>query len=619
MKCILKFRLPLILGVFASVLGVIPANAQWDPTGGPIAHDVVGQLAALDSQASCLAFWRGGFMQPGPFTDHRTRHWQGIARHPDPAARVMYVTLSQYGDSGQPGAIGAVLIDSADVHPGSARLRSNRLIADTELARSTPYRSDRVVWSYTTDGYVHPSGIQAAGRYLAVPLSGAYGGNLKKIVFFDISNPTAPVLVPKTFWNVAGDVAFLHLPDGRYLLYTGHKWYRTTGADLSTMDQIGGNDQPTEWPMTGLAAAEAYCKVRDSLAPLCLSHEAPAELPFALTASLPPVYPLTEQGGQLFKSFQSMSLVQDAGGIYLIGMFNRDGAAPVTRSNDVLAIYEVEIPEGEGGDLDISIRYVGAVDVDTAGDREIGGGDAWSGNFNAAGNVYVSPEGELLVYAIEHYDVGTDNFNVYDADIATKNYTPFAEFHHPRFTPPSPPPVTASTAYVALYSDTDFNGFRVELDFPEIAFETWNNFNDLPGPCRGTACDFNDELSSVVWSLPPGMTIRIHEDTGGGGLSMNLSGSGALENLHASHAFIADKASSLAVDYPGLWNLYVSRNDPRPGGTIEDFAPAKLLLDTFGGGEHTRIKLDSDEWSFTGIISEPVTLRSLGGPSTLGE
>lgn len=599
----------------AALLSIATASAQWNPTSGPVAHDVEGQLTALDVQASCLAFWRGGFPLPGPLLDHRTRHYQGIARHPDPEARVMYVTLSEAEDSERPGYIGAVLIDSADSHPGSARLRSNRLLADTELASSAPYQSDRVVWSYPTGGHVHPSGIQAAGRYLAVPLSGEYGGNRKKIVFFDISNATAPVLLPTIIGDVAGDLAFLHLPDGRYLLYTNHTWYRTTGADISTLSEIGKNQRPLEWP----GGLENFCDGTVTGRNCDGNLSVPDGLPFIFVPDFTGYKGPGLKDGDFFKGFQSMALVQDARSIYLIGMVNRHGLAPVLRADDVLAIYEVRIPPGNGSELNIELFYRGAKTVDTHGDWKIGGKDAWSGNFNAGGTVYVSPEGELLVYAIEHYDVGYENANVQDSPLFNQPYSPFSEFHHPRFTPPSRPPVTASTAYVALYSEANFKGFRVELDFPDLAFETWDDFNDLPGPCRGSACDFNDEVSSVFWSLPPGMTVRLFSNDSGQGDSLTLTGSGSIANLHVSHGSIADKASSLTVDYPGLTNLYVSKNDSRRGGTVDNFFAADFLLKTKGGNSHTRIKLDSDTWSFTGTLSDKVTIRSLGGPSTLGK
>lgn len=627
----------------AALLGATPSHAAQ----GPVAHDVLTQIADLDRQPTPMAFWRGDMPLPGPLIEDSKSHFQGITRHPDPRARVLYVSASQ-GAAGTP-TLAAVEISSADLL-GSSRLRSNRLVADRDIVTSPPFSGDRVVWWKQVDAG-HPGGLQAAGDYLAVPYTAGF------IEIYDITNPVAPKLVdldPATPgqdnlpvpspWMVGG-VGFIQLSDGTYVLVATTEWdtlhwFQTNGSDITTLSHGVSISTPDVWPKP----VDEYCSG------VVVGGECQGELnpvqtdPFSawiwpawfgdagtfltsLLSVFESVVGEVTSDSKLYGSFNNFSLLQDDNRLYLAAMWNDSNTAPVVRGKDSLVLYDVFLGFDENDE--INQAHLGPVSqrsFDAWADDLIGPGlgtlenEAYCGNFHAGSTVWVSPDGELFLYTIEHYAVGVFNWNVMDVPLLQQDFVAFGEYHDPR----DPlVPVTAETAHVVLYSEQDFGGMRVEWSFADFLFEQWAEFSSLPGPCAGFDCNFANAVQSLSWRLPSGMVVNLYEDENYSGDAIVLSGSGSMPVMTGFEDFIEDVASlelvSPAFFDGSIMHAYTDSADKRQ---VLEFPSTSLL--NLGAWRPLAIKLEPGVYAAGNGDEEPVILdfptkiRALSGDALLG-
>ncbi|QDU69752.1 hypothetical protein [Engelhardtia mirabilis] len=633
----------------ALLLGTTPVLAAQ----GPVAHDVVAQIEALDSQPTPMAFWRGAMPLPGPLLDNKASHFQGIARHPDPAARVLYVSASS-GSGGTP-TLAAVKIQSADLL-GSSRLRSNRLVSGVNVVVSPPFGGDEVVWWKEVDHF-HPGGMQAAGDYLAVPYTGGY------VEIYDISNPIAPQLVDlntsvagqqnlvmPSGGNNVGAVGFIQRADGSYLLMAAVEfgalyWFETIGDDITTLAHVRTNSAPHDWPHP----ASDYCS-GSMVGGQCTGDlDPPTVDPWAALFWPPWVTNATIiveaknfwtslfgdflSDNDLFGSFNNYALLQDAGGIYLAGMWNNTNLAPVLRGTDILAVYYVDSePAGPGVAATYLLELASAAGFQSAADdveatlNVLNDQDAYCGNFNAGSTVWVSPEGELLVYTVEHYAVGVYNYNAATTPLTQQDYVAFGEYHNPRdpFLP-----ATNETAHVVLYSEPNFGGYRVEWTFADHLFEDWAHFSTLPGPCGGffgTVCDFSNVVQSFSWKLPPGMVVELYEDESWSGGKMILSNSGSAPVMQGTDLdpFWKNVASLeiAAQPLPEKWILH-GYTDPSDARQVLSF-PATTPLSLGTSWSPIALKLESGTYkggvsgqSTPLVLDFPTLIQALDGATIL--
>ncbi len=515
--------------------------------------------------------WMNFWQSPGVQAPIPTDHYQGIARHPDPRYPIFY--LSQSNTTGaQPGDDGLLVVvrldsrDTLDLY----RMRSNRLVPNTPTESTAPAPEDRVVAAVTIADYKHPGGMQACGNILAVGLESPTNANdpSGKIAFFDISSPRQPVRLPfsvNTPGHNIGVVAFTQLPDRRYILAL--TWGSNDRVDIliSTPDD--------------LSTFAFY----DSLT--------------AGTADILGVWP----GGGLQSAHQTLNFVtQSDGRLFLIGMHNTSNASPIPLGDDVAYLYRVDfMPGNQVRFVQVAAKHMYCADLTAQ--------TGSNGNFAAAGGVFVSPDGDLILYAATHA-----------TDYLHGNWTGMSEFRHhllreDRFGGPC-------TGYVELYADTNFRGRSFVHDSMDRGLENWANFGGLDDETFDTETGFHDQASSVVWNLPVGTSAVLYEDDTFRGKSLVLAGTGRTEIIPDLHAISwssgsgnpGDKISSL--NFIGAALLPdASVRLPRPG--IATFNQAFNASD---GGPCAFINIYTGTYIDLGTYNKQVLLRAVGGPVTIG-
>jgi hypothetical protein len=185
--------------------------------------------------------------------------------------------------------------------------------------------------------------------------------------------------------------------------------------------------------------------------------------------------------------FQNMNLVTQCDGtIFLVGTHNTS-LPPPSLGSDLVRWYRLENTE-DGG--------VGIIPV---GSRQL---VCRRCNFGAGAGLYIDPEGQLLVYAVEHNDDGPEES------------TEFEEFR-PVFRGTA---VTAAQAWAEFYEDRRFSNLVLRLDGVELA--------PLVAP-------WTAPVTSIRWSIPAGWRLRLFSHPTCTGRSVDLSGTGESDDLAA--------------------------------------------------------------------------------------
>jgi len=385
------------------------------------------------------------------------------------------------------------------------RMRSNRYEKSDSVEGTQPPSEDRVVRALLFTQYQHPGGIQLCGDILAVPLEGVIGDGPKgKVVFFDVSDPEEPRLLPVKIESSSkiGIAGLTKLPDGKFLLVT-------TGGDGATLKFYRSN----------------------------LDSFLDGGFQFSLhdTFDVDDVRDGTwETGGTSHQALQLM-VERDANGaqsVYLIAGRNDRITTPFISGKDLLYLYKVtgwERTSNAIGVREITSRQM-HTDSGNSSNNELASktGEPSSyhtdsnGNFLAGLCTYVSPTGELLVYAIEHFNWGP------------RNSVRFAEFRHeqvyregnpvyekqavlkaPEFiTEDSSATLDAGDSqrlgpirpWVEIFEDANYNGRSVIMDWADRSLEDFKDLRKLSWPDG-----FNDRASSVRWFAPSGWRIRLYD------------------------------------------------------------------------------------------------------------
>jgi hypothetical protein len=512
----------------------------------PIVPDVVGQIVHLNARGDFLGFHMGDAPPPSI-----AMHWQGIARHPDPHAHVLY--LSRKGACSPDGAkVVAVDVTTADLKDGP-RLRSNRLRAGVDVPLSPPWNSDKVVWNHDFADYNHAGGLQAVGHYLAVPLeSPCDNASNGRVDFFDISDPRNPQLAHSFEVNHSmGMVGLTQLPDGHYFMAATWatdgevEFYRTSGDDITSMHWID------DWSPSELLSGE-----------------------------------WAHGDGSADYYFQALQLVQgDNGKLYLIGLRNNSGS-PGSTEEDVVYVYEVTL-----NGFQVSMSEVYHRDLEST---PLSNGSGFRQcNFSAAAGVYVSPDGELLIYGAMHDASGPE---------LTTNVAEFRSKGGSLYSNPC-------LANVELYSNADFDGYNLSINALDYLQEDYANFSRFDG-----ADGFNNRASSVRFNLPSGCTCTLWEDKNFSGRRKELQGNGSVQEI-SNLANVSWTGDSGTVN--GISSVSFSAGCPTAltyGGPI----PAAALA-TVPGGPCAMLKLFAGNYPGAVTLNRPIELRGMAGEVIIGE
>ena len=488
------------------------------------------------------------------------KHHQGIVRHYG-FDDTPYFILSKSGSPGCKGTDGSdglgylyiVRMDSRN--RSGERLRSNRIarVANSNASLdnnfltndTAPEPGDEIVKVIHLDGtngwphFLHPGGMQIIGDVLAVPLEHPYNpiciespfdppcppspdpDDLKpRILFIDISDPENPRYLYEHLLqsgDQAGAVAITALPDGHYLMAVlrpqSYKLeiYQSTGTDLM---------------ITGPFRTRWY--LRDVWHPdeLLGGAEWPA--------------------GEI-NSHQMLNFVREGdvdGPLYLIGGRKDD----LIDADDYFDLYRVDLIDWDLATPQFQLTRVVRKGIEP---RPLTGGTRLV-DLKAASGVYVSPSGELILYACEHANDGPE----VNGDDSVK----CGEFRHVDMQRPGNPgygptpfvgevfevdeggatEVSAygeaplSRAWIQLFaaSGERYNEDTVALvvDYDDWHKEDYDDLANIGYPPGFQS--FDSVISSLRWFAPVGCTIIVSDQpldsTTNGQLKM-LNGTGQVE------------------------------------------------------------------------------------------
>ncbi len=442
------------------------------------------------------------------------------------------------------------------------RLRSNRLARESQTVTTPPPTNDIGVTVIRMDGqgtwpyFTHPGGMQIVDNFLAVPVydTGA-NDEASEIWIVDVSNPEAPELTYRlqNLQNRFGWVAMVKRPaDGLYYiaaggvdLNEGFNLYRSTTTTLDDPNMAfqfvytwhrNQLPDPNNWPKNNCGAG------------ICGVYE-----------------------------FQNVSfVVQPHGQLYLIGLTNGDNLPG--SGEDQATLFSVQL-----GASSISLEYVMRLDVE----------NSWSGagtnaDWGAAGGVYVSPQGNLILYGADY-----KTYNAGGSQIIRMIEYRNRDLNWAGTAPTGP--------WIELYADDAATGRSLMLDVADYDLEYWENLGAHDG--------WGDEADSLIFNAPDGYRIVLFADQNFGGQSMELWGTGvANSNGNLDGQGFGDKVHSVYIG-----TVLVPERAP----TIESGTLMTLLL---GGPEpQRRVSISAGDYAETGTIDVPVTLTARGGTVTIGQ
>jgi hypothetical protein len=384
-----------------AVAAMAPATAQ-EPSENACAPDVVEQILNLRSHADAL-----GFVLPvdAPEGNAVDSHYQGVQRYrAADGGNWLFVTRSGGEGEGNAGDLMVVSMGSRDSSP--ARLRTNRLARGVNTEDTPPDETDAATSIYFFDGmegdlgllphFRHVSAPQVIGDILALPLEEKEDDTLPEgmVLFFDISDPTAPVMLDATIEldHAAGTLAINRRTDGRYFV-------QITGPEGGELNYYYLSNT-TDLTETG-TAFNLYDSWQNEL----------------LWGNWP-----TGIGGNT--SHQSFNFVRqcDDDRLFMVGTRSTD-ASPIL-GNDQIDVYELFMEDNDpdsDGNIDGTVTIGQVIQDMHVWCSFDGTGDTC--NFQAAGGSYVADDGELMVYGLEFHNDGP-------VDVNDKPTVRFGEFRN---------------------------------------------------------------------------------------------------------------------------------------------------------------------------------------------
>ncbi len=477
-----------VLAVSRQVFNATARRREWNP---PV-RDALGAMLALTRNGTPLGFGMGaGAHVAEGLPSHGSSHYQGIARWEKPGW-VPYLFVGRSGYDTDEGNV--VVVEMASRGRDGERMRGNRLRRGAGSNSTEPPPADRVVRNIKFP-YRHVGALQIVGDILAVALEDPQenrGLPMGRVMFYDISNPLNAVALPvfiNTYSHNIGVIGMTRLPDGHYLLVMTWgsnevlHFYRSNGTSF-TAPGFG----------FGAAAYEDW-------------------------------YPAEVTGGDFptgaGANFQCLSLFnQEDGGVYMIGARNLSAAAPAINGDDVMQLYRIT-GWHEGGTIAIA-ALTGEVHKDCSSNGDPAAPvrvptAKMNANFLASTGHYVSPGGELLFYATEHWNDGPGRC------------VRVCEFHHNQVARPGGAPhypqahaggvyrvnegsLVALNAgqslpvrvkpWIELYDGDDHDGDSVMVDWDDYFLDDYDDLREM---------SFNDQASSLRWYAPPGYSVILYD------------------------------------------------------------------------------------------------------------
>jgi len=505
MKTTTFCRIAILAGIF--ILMCFPAIAIADASDtddNVFVSDVCGQFENLKHHGEAL-----GWMNPedeGAPDPSSFDHYQGLVRYPGEGTPIFYVTQKDDDDDILPGASdkGGYLhvIRFGSRSTDGERLRSNLQVIGKGTAETCPNEIDtwlkkiRFDGSLSIDGtflpaYEHPGGMAIIEDILFMALDTPRSDSSPKgqIVLFDLSDREDPNATQAIELNHKIDNLAVIKQNDDYIVWVNGdggdetKFYKTTQGDLR--DNALGLSEIQDWNPD---SSEDYDGDGDSWPTGTGAH-------------------------------QSSAFIRGTGGsLYLIGM-RHPGGLPWSGS-DYADLYRVDSKSDGGFKLTRLLTKHFYCVYDGGESGGVPGSDMRIGNFAAAGNAYVSPSGELILYSIPHDD----------EDWADPDFTKLGEFRHRDVNREDSPlrlpsadadgPYTVNEGetvtlsglgkapvdrpWIELYDDDNWEDRSIVVDYDDRNKLELNNFNNLD--------HFNDKCTAIRWRSPGGLNIHLYDD-----------------------------------------------------------------------------------------------------------
>lgn len=530
---------PVLAGKTACPYGASDCN--------PCVANVVDAMNRLRTHGDVLGYRMNGAADVTSFN-----HWQGVQRLMTHGGR--YLAISR---SVEDADVGFVVVEMGSRDGSGARFRSNRLQPNVTALVTPPPAEDGVVVQVPRDPeFHHAGGIQALGNFLALPVERSdvinpvtgeiIAPGASKVLFYDMSDPLAPrrmaTEVDHTLLADAAGAAFIaRLADDRILVGIGRgdstvlDFYVSSGSELET----AVFEPFDEWGR----------------------GEARSDLP---------------DGDDNFAAYQSINLVTQCDGtLFLVGT-HENTAIGVGR--DFADTFRLENGAGD----DVVITKVARRHLRCEGQC----------NLDAAGGVYLDPEGQILVYGTEHDNDGPDGS------------VKFSEFR------PVPHSGCDSIrdAWVELFVDNTFGGRSLMIDYVDRALRNYRDYD------RAEA--FGDAPSSAHFCLPSGATYRLWQHAGCEGGFRDLVGDGSFQSIVDFHALSFDDATSCSEWLGGPFA------DAGPDQIVEcQGAATSAVVDGSGSsdvdGTGLAFHWTSAEATFASSIAPITTAHFLPGSATV--
>ena len=403
--------------------------------------DVINQFNQLALRPDALAFGRDG--QPDA---DLSKHFQGIVRKHGPGTPYLFLSLNGNDSdcvfcNDEEGHLLIIKMESRDIN--GERMRSNRLVKGWQIAQvlpgnvintwpTPPDPRDKTVFRIDFDGqngwpnYGHPGAMQLVGDVLVVPLSHPYTeGDLEnRILFINVANPEAPALTsqfdplsvsPADEDFGAGIVAVTPVlnPNGpgvRYIMLIAGK----SDQDLRLYRSLPTReDGSTDLKSTNLKWEY-------------IRNWSGSQLDDGDEDTWP---------GDASKSHQMINFVRQQslnGPLYLIGARNPAPAIQPGSGDDYFHLYRIHVDQYGNPEEDLLTQ----IERKNVGTTTIGGGGDAS-HFAGSTGVYVSPTGELIMYASQHDEAGPPSLKP-DGSAGEKTVR-FGEYRHREMVRPDSP------------------------------------------------------------------------------------------------------------------------------------------------------------------------------------
>ena len=304
--------------------------------------DPIAAVNGLSDHGVLLGYHLNGFFDPST-----TKHWEGVARLRGGGGK--YLAVSRIGP------------EMFDVVELASRAEGGEAFgASRPSAKDPPPVEDKVIGKIDEDeGFDHAGGLQALGDVLAVPLE---NGTISRVVFYDVADPKAPkrlTTLERPDIGEAGSAGLVDLPDGKILLVVGRKGDQTLDVYTTTAKDFTGFHLDATWSVKTDGVKSA----------------------------LP-------DGDKKLGDYQNLDVLRACDDkLYLLGT-HREG---VLVGTDFVDLYALDLPAGGQPILTkVAKRHMYCANS---------GEDAQC-NLDAAAGAYVTPSGELHVYAVEHDNDG---------------------------------------------------------------------------------------------------------------------------------------------------------------------------------------------------------------------